>query len=282
MRIPSLFFFCLAGLAPSARAAPSLVPVQGYLTTADGVVVEGPVSITFALYTTADDADPVWLETQAVTVDSGVFTAYLGSFAALPADFFKTHDELWLGVSVGGDFEMDRVRLGLVPYAGFAAFGAGVDPEPPAKPQVAVAQTCPPGQMVTGIDGAGKLLCASPPTGGNSGGIEGIGTTNRLAKFSKSDTLTSSIVTESSSKIGINDTSPSRTLDVKGDLQVTGDFYWGGKNFSTSSCIVMGGTSCSSACGAHGMSCYKAMAIDKDSTSTSCSQSGYKFCCCRN
>ena len=68
---------------------------------------------------------------------------------------------------------------------------------------------------------------------------------------------------------------------MKGDLEVTGDFYWGGEAFSTSSCVVMGGTSCTTACSKHGMSCYKAFAIDGDSDKTTCSQSGFKFCCCK-
>ena len=100
--------------------------------------------------------------------------------------------------------------------------------------------------------------------------------------FTSSDTLDDSVITQSSSKkIGINTTNPGSTLEVKGDLEVSGDFLWGGNGFSTSSCVVMGGTSCSTACSKHGMSCYKAMAIDQDSDSTSCSQSGFKFCCCK-
>ena len=141
-------------------------------------------------------------------------------------------------------------------------------------------QDCPSGTVAVGITYSGFLVCE--PGGGGGGGIEGSGTNHRIPKFTSSDTLDDSIITESSNKIGINDTSPSRTLDVKGDLQVTGDFYWGGSKFSSSSCLVVGGTSCSSACSAHGMSCYKAFRIDGDSTSESCSQSGFKFCCCKN
>lgn len=263
-------------------AAPNVVPVQGYLTTHLGAVVDGPVSLHFALYNSPAAGQSLWSESQLLAVESGVFTAYLGAIALLPADFFKTHAELWLGVTVAGDPEMDRIQLGLVPYAGYANFAPGEGVNQAA--QVAVAQSCLSGQMVTGIDVEGKLIC-TPVAGagsGNTGEISGQGLTNRLAKFSAASKLTHSIVSEYSNKIGINDTTPSRTLDVKGDLQVTGDFFWGGKSFSTSSCVVMGGTSCSSACSAHGMSCYKAMSIDKTSTSTSCSQSGFKFCCCRN
>ena len=145
-------------------------------------------------------------------------------------------------------------------------------------------QSCPPGQMMTGIGPTGLILCAPYPqgNGGNNGGIGGSGQDGRLALFAGATVLESSMVTQYNNRIGINENFPSRTVEIKGDLEVTGDFYWGGNAFSTSSCLVVGGTSCSSACSKHKMSCYKAFAIDKDSDSTSCSQSGFKFCCCRN
>lgn len=143
---------------------------------------------------------------------------------------------------------------------------------------------CPAGNAITGFDVNGSLVCAPLGSGGpvGGGGLAGSGTNKKLAMFTSSDTLDDSVITQSSSKkIGINTTNPGSTLEVKGDLEVSGDFLWGGNGFSSSSCVVMGGTSCSTACSKHGMSCYKAMAIDQDSDSTSCSQSGFKFCCCK-
>ena len=101
-------------------------------------------------------------------------------------------------------------------------------------------------------------------------------------KFTGDHTVSDSIVTDTGSKVGVNQTNPQKTLDVKGDMKVSGDFFWGGNDFSTSSCVVMGGNSCSTACSQHGMSCYKAWVVGSDSTNTSCGQSGFKFCCCRN
>ena len=171
--------------------------------------------------------------------------------------------------------------------------------------------SCAPGQMMVGVDANGYPLCSAAPTGGGGGGLAtqscasdevvtgvlsngslectemedleiltGDGTNKRLVKFTGDHTVADAMITDTGSKVGINQTSPQKTLDVKGDLKVTGDFYWGGNAFSSSSCVVMGGTSCSTACGQHGMSCTKAWAIASDSTSTSCSQSGFKFCCC--
>ncbi len=138
-------------------------------------------------------------------------------------------------------------------------------------------QECSSGKVVTGVSGTGGLVCEAA-----GGGLEGDGTAKKLARFYNATTLEDSIVYDSGSKVGIATTSPSRTLEVKGDLGVSGDFYWGGNKFSSSSCLVVGGSSCSSACSAHGMSCYKAFRIDGPSTGDSCSQSGFKFCCCTN
>ncbi len=138
-------------------------------------------------------------------------------------------------------------------------------------------QSCYNNQVVTGIDGSGNLQCDAVSGGG---GISGSGYSKRMALWKSANELEDSIITESSSKIGINNTSPAQTLDVKGNLKVSGEIHWGGNKFTSSSCLVVGGSSCSSACSAHGMSCSKAYSIDKPTTSTSCSQSGFKFCCC--
>jgi hypothetical protein len=138
-------------------------------------------------------------------------------------------------------------------------------------------QSCSSNKVVVGVDSAGNLVCDDLA---GAGGLSGSGYAKRLALWKSSDELEDSVVTESSGKIGINNTSPSQTLDVKGNLKVSGEIHWGGNKFTSSSCLVVGGSSCSSACSAHGMSCSKAFRIDGDSTSTSCSQSGFKFCCC--
>ena len=145
-------------------------------------------------------------------------------------------------------------------------------------------KTCPPGQVMTGISTFGLPVCVDLPTvnNGGGGGFSGRGTAEKLVQFKDATTLGPSVITQYNNKIGINESYPSRTVEIKGDLEVTGDFYWGGNAFSSSSCLVVGSTSCSSACSKHNMSCYKAFRIDDDSNSTSCGQSGFKFCCCKN
>jgi hypothetical protein len=339
------------GVSARARAeAPAFIPIQGYLTDAKGTPVDGKVDIRFALYQFPQAGSEIWSEVQPIAVDAGVFIVYLGLVTPVDLAVFSTNSNLWLGITVEDDEEMQRVFLGSVPYAALAQTCATTpvhQHEPKDLKNVAKAgQMCPAGNIVTGIDANGNVLCTEPGSGaagfalasqwcpannvvsgidangyaicvpmqgmysgadfalsgqscpgtevvtgisgsGNlvcdpaAGGISGDGASNRIAKWKDADELMESVMSESSGKIGIGTTSPSEELDVKGDMKVSGDFYWGGNKFTSSSCLVVGGSSCSSACSAHGMSCYKAFRIDGPSTD-SCSQSGFKMCCCTN
>ena len=287
-RAASLILILL--LSPVAlAAAPPYYPLQGFLTDSQNQPLDGPISVKFSVYTSDIGGTLLWSETQSVAVNNGVFTVYLGTIAPLKTQVFGEHGVTWLGITVAGDPEMERVQLGSVPYAAYADRCGAAAPHTHSAseiPGVALAgQQCPGGQVMVGINASGTPMCTPNASSGNGtqGGLAGTGKSGQIPKFKSPTELTNSLLTESFNRVGINDSSPSHTLDVKGDLQVTGDFYWGGKKFSSSSCIVIGGSSCSSACGAHGMSCYKAFSIDKDNGgSTSCSQSGFKFCCCRN
>lgn len=350
---------CAAGIValalfaakPSLAAAPAFIPVQGFLTDISEAPIDGDVSIKFALYAYPQGGDSIWTETQPVTVQDGAFYAYLGMVEPLDLLMFSDNGNLWLGITVENDEEMQRVFLGTAPYAAFAQRCAIIPPHAhdaaELKNVATAGQMCPAGSLATGIDANGKLLCNEPgttPTGfalssqwcpanhvvsgidangyticvpmsglytgadfavsnqscpgsevvtgigpGGAiecdpagGGIQGDGASNKIAKWKDSDELTESVITESGGKIGIANSSPSEELDVKGDLKVSGDFLWGGSKFTSSSCLVVGGSSCSSACSAHGMSCSKAFRIDGPSSGDSCGQSGFKFCCCTN
>jgi hypothetical protein len=334
--------------SPARAEAPHFVPLQGILTDKDGVPIDGPVNVIFALYDGPQGGKQLWSESQTVTVEDGLFLAYLGFDKPLEPSFFRDNSNLWLSIAVAGDPEMQRVFLGSVPFSAYAEH-CGQAPEhaheaSSLKGVVAANQWCEVGQYVNGFDFEGAPSCVSPAAGqgyalsgqscppqscmmgtdsngypvcapsgiysgadfalsgqdcssgkvvtgisssgmlecaaAEGGGIAGSGSDNYLAKFNGSTEIEKSVVYESSGKVGINDSSPSQTLDVEGNLRVSGEIHWGGNKFSSSSCLVVGGSSCSSACSAHGMSCYKAFRIDGDSTSDSCSQSGFKFCCC--
>jgi len=352
--VPLAGLVVLLALAGTARAAaPSFIPIQGFLTDDDGKAVDGAVMITFALYNAPVAGQQLWSEQQEIAVDDGLFVAYLGFAEPLPLTFFVDNSNLWLAIKVETDDEMQRVFMGSVPFAAYAEYcGNSPDHFHDTSQLSGVAkagQMCPAGEVVDGFDANGNIMCVmtgvytgqnfalsgqtcganqvmvgidtsgfpicSGGQGGSydgkdfalsnqdcsgdkvvvginyngsiiceeaGGGIGGSGSSKYIPKFKNSDELEKSAIYESSGKIGINNTSPSQTLDVKGNLKVSGEIHWGGSKFTSSSCLVVGSSSCSSACSAHGMSCYKAFAIDKDSTSTSCSQSGFKFCCCKD
>ena len=105
-------------IASGAQATvPELIPVQGVLTDGDGEFVDGATSMTFAIYNASDASSSIWTETQTVDVGEGFFTAYLGSTTALVVADLVSPSELWLGVTVESDDEMDRVQMAAVPFA---------------------------------------------------------------------------------------------------------------------------------------------------------------------
>lgn len=165
----------LALFAPAvALAAPPIVPLQGNLTDAEGTPIDGTVSVTFSFYDLAAGGEPLWTEVQNVEVEDGFFTAYLGEVRRLSLELFRDTPELYLGIAVDTDPEMERVQIGTVPYAAFAEHcgnvpehthdGADVSgtlpPEVLPAGAVVGAQSCPSGQVVRGVDDAGLLVCS--------------------------------------------------------------------------------------------------------------------------
>ncbi len=95
-------------------AAAQPVAVQGRVLSAGGVAVDGQYDLTLAFYADASEGAPLYEETLAgVQVAAGVFSASV----ALPAGVALAADELWLGVTVAGEPELARTRVGAVPYA---------------------------------------------------------------------------------------------------------------------------------------------------------------------
>lgn len=357
--LPAAFLSAAASSGPALAEPPAVLPLTGFLTDAGGLPIDGPTALRLSLYPAQAATQPLFAEEQEVDVDSGHLVAYVGAAEPLDPALVSGAADLWLGIAVEDDPEMQRIRLGSVPYAllahtvaevpphlhaaadldgvalagkscqpgqvvtGFDAKGfpvCGLPQAPSGGGFAKAGQSCPPGLYMTGIDPDGGLLCAPVPNtvytgsdfalsgqscggdqvvvgissfggllcgaGGGAGGLTGSGQSNRLAKWKSADELEESIVTESFGKIGINKSSPSKTLDIQGDVHIDGqlivddEILWGGSKFTSSSCLVVGGSSCGSACSAHGMSCSKALSIDDPGQSTSCSQSGFKLCCC--
>ncbi len=97
---------------------PDQIPIQGLLADEDGAAIEGATDITFALYDSQVDGTPLWSDTFTdIDIIDGFFTVYLGSGAALDFASLLTYEEIWLGVTVESDSEMDRVHLVSTPFS---------------------------------------------------------------------------------------------------------------------------------------------------------------------
>lgn len=137
--------------APSSAGVPGTIAYQGFLASSGGAPVNGPIVMTFRLYTAVSGGSPIWSETQNVTVSQGTYTVLLGSVTSLNSVPFST--PYHLGVSVGTDAEMTpRQPLSSAPYALRAAIADTVLSTP-----VAVTTT----RRATNTSGVGSSSCGS-------------------------------------------------------------------------------------------------------------------------
>jgi len=104
-------------------AAPKLVPVQGYLTGANGQAIEGQVSLTFGLHPSEDSPALLFSETQSVNAEDGLFAVYLGAQEELDLSLFRDYTTLFLSISINGGPELEpRIGVGTGSFAGFAQY----------------------------------------------------------------------------------------------------------------------------------------------------------------
>ncbi len=114
--------FALLWLALPLQAAPTALAVQGGLRTAlGGPVADGNYAMAVSLYVGEVDKVALFQEKfLAVAVAGGGFALELGTGdAQKPLDdaLFTSGQAQWVGVQVGGDPELTRIRLRPVPYA---------------------------------------------------------------------------------------------------------------------------------------------------------------------
>ncbi len=114
----------LAMLPSTALAIPLEVAHQGRLFDATALPLDGPNDVVFALYDTASGGTAVWTETQDdLDFDNGYFATRL---TALDEAVFDG-TQLWLGISVNGGTELDRVAITTAPYAFRAGIADGLE-----------------------------------------------------------------------------------------------------------------------------------------------------------
>ena len=192
--------------------------------------VQGPqsqmIGITFALYRDQQGGAPLWIETQTVSLDaSGHYNVQLGSTSpnGLPKDVFASAEARWLGVQPEGQAEQPRILLLSVPYALKAADAETVGGLPPSAFVLATPPASATGPAASAATSGTAASLAPPP-----GTVSGTGTANFLPLWTDNADIGNSVVfqsgTGSTAKIGINTTTPTTTLDVKGTGTVRGLF----------------------------------------------------------
>ncbi|HJZ78104.1 MAG TPA: hypothetical protein VKE51_40535, partial [Vicinamibacterales bacterium] len=160
--------------------------------------------MTFAIYADETGGDPLWQETQNVTVMSdGQYSALLGSASSdgLPLDVFKSTADRWLGVRVErvGEREQARALLVSVPYA-LRASDADTLGGRPLSSFVLVEP---------GTTGGGTRSGTTSNTYGASASTNLIsGVPTALAKFTSATDLGSSAVWDTGGLVGINTATP--------------------------------------------------------------------------
>jgi hypothetical protein len=118
----ALPLLCLGVIVGSASAqVPRTIAFQGLLTDDQGTVLaSGDYSITFRLYSVAQEGSALWTEVQSVAVADGIGTATLGRINPLTLPFDVPY---WLGITVqpSGSELTPRIPLASGPYALMAA-----------------------------------------------------------------------------------------------------------------------------------------------------------------
>ncbi len=106
--------------APGAHAVPSAVTYQGKLTDSGGApVADGSRSMRFRLYNAQSGGSQLWDSgAMNVVTTGGVFSVALGAAPTPPiTSSTLSSDTVWLGVTVGADPPLARVKMQSAPFA---------------------------------------------------------------------------------------------------------------------------------------------------------------------
>ena len=123
--VAALFYTGSVGAFPlRAPSAPStsIMSYQGHLADSGGNPLTEGVDMEFRVYDVPTGGAPLWTEIwtggDEVEVSDGLFNVMLGSINNTLAESVEGHDELYLGITVNTDSEMEpRVQLGSVPFS---------------------------------------------------------------------------------------------------------------------------------------------------------------------
>ncbi|MEI8306393.1 MAG: hypothetical protein WCF99_04915 [Chloroflexales bacterium] len=123
--VGGLFWAGSVGAVPllqTAASSTNTVAYQGRLADATGNPVTATTPMVFRLYNAATGGTFLWEENwtgpNSVHVSDGLFNVMLGSLTQIPQSVVTGNSNLWLGITVNADNEMQpRVQLGTVPFA---------------------------------------------------------------------------------------------------------------------------------------------------------------------
>ena len=102
-------------ILPSIAQVPTVINFQAQVQM--DPEPEGPVPVTFSLYTASTGGVNVWEETQQLTIKNNILRAFVGQENGFPDDFFLQYDLLYLQLRVDQTVFEDRYQLVPVPYA---------------------------------------------------------------------------------------------------------------------------------------------------------------------
>ncbi len=204
---------------------PTLASFSGVLSGVNGKPLTRLTGVTFSLYKDSEGGAPLWMELQNVQPDkTGHYTLTLGSTTSegLPISLFASGEARWLGVQPEGQEEQPRVLLLSVPYALKAEDAETLGGLPPSafmlapSPSASNATGSTPNAMATGV------MAQAPP----ASTVTGSGTVNFIPLWTSTSNIGNSVLfqsgTGSTAKIGINNSTPASTLDVKGGSTIRG------------------------------------------------------------
>jgi len=204
---------------PTAPVVPQQVRYAGKLAARPGDTVEA----VFRIYAAAEGGDPLWTETQQVTLsEDGSYSVLLGgaNSAGLPQAVFAGGAARWLGVSVDRSPEQERVLLSSVPYAMKSADAESLSGHPASDFVTQSQLAAQINQVAAQSVQAGNVTPAITPD--TSGTVTGSGTAGTVPLWTGTLTQGNSEIYQVGSDIGINETAPTATLDVNGTENVRG------------------------------------------------------------
>ena len=112
-----IFIFTFLTVISPVVSAGGNLNVSGMVKDVRGTWLDGAEFVTFRLYETETEGEPVWEETLDVLFVDGGYFVELGSMEPIPSEVFEEED-LYLTLQIGDDTEMaPRMRFYSVPWA---------------------------------------------------------------------------------------------------------------------------------------------------------------------